>query len=118
MTNTQRFDNIENDLETVKQLLISTANYAESANKRIDRLIERQDLTQKQLDGLSVTVQVMAEKIDTFVDKAEDFIDTTKARNAVLDGVILELRDNQVSTNAAVDRLERILEQLIKRNEQ
>ncbi|MBC6430332.1 hypothetical protein FM036_05595 [Nostoc sp. HG1] len=138
MSNAQRLDNVENDLETVKQLLVSTASYAESADKRIDRLVERQDSSQKQLDGLAVTVQVMGEKIDRvvekidrfvektdrfvekidrFVEKTDDFIDTTKARNAVLDGVILELRENQMSTNAAVERLDRILEQLLKRNE-
>ncbi|MCC5626551.1 hypothetical protein [Nostoc sp. CHAB 5715] len=131
MSNAQRLDNVENDLETVKQLLVSTASYAESADKRIDRLVERQDLTQKQLDGLAVTVQVMGENIDIFmekidkfvektdkfVEKTDDFIDTTKARNAVLDGVILELRESQMSTNAAVERLDRILEQLLKRNQ-
>ncbi|MEH2317416.1 hypothetical protein [Nostoc sp.] len=124
MSNAQRLDNVENNLETVKQLLVSTASYAESADKRIDRLVERQDLTQRQLDGLAVTVQVMGEKIDRvvekidrFVEKTDDFIDTTKARNAVLDGVILELREGQMSTNAAVERFDRILEQLLKRNE-
>ncbi|MEH2388207.1 MAG: hypothetical protein V7K14_21030 [Nostoc sp.] len=124
MTNTQRLDNVENELETVKQLLVSTASYAESSNSRLDRLVERQDLTQRQLDGLALSVQSMGEKIDRFVDKTDDFIDktddfieTTKARNAVLDGIILELRDNQVSTNAAVERLERILEQLLKPKE-
>ncbi len=131
MTNAQRLDNVENELETVKQLLVSTARYAESANSRLDRLVERQDLSQRQLDGLAVTVQSMSEKvenlstkIDNFVDTTTDFIETTKARNSVLDGVVLRLEENQArleasqaSTNAAVDRLERILEQLIKRNE-
>ncbi|HYX16362.1 MAG TPA: hypothetical protein VE944_18730 [Nostoc sp.] len=144
MSNAQRLDNVENDLETVKQLLVSTASYAESSDKRIDQLVQRQDLTQKQLDGLAVTVQVMGENIDRFVEKidrfvekidrfvektdrfvektdrfvekTDDFLDTTKARNALLDGVILELRESQMSTNAAVERLDRILEQLLKRN--
>lgn len=93
MTDAQRLDRVEDELETVKQLLVSTARYAESANQRIDRLIERQDLTQRQLDGLAVTVQVMGEKIDRFIDKADDFIETTKARNAVLDKVILRLEE-------------------------
>ena len=138
MSNAQRLDNVENDLETVKQLLVSTASYAESSDKRIDQLVQRQGLTQKQLDGLAVTVQVMGENIDRFVEKidrfvektdrfvektdrfvekTDDFLDTTKARNAVLDGVILELRESQMSTNATVERLDRILEQLLKRNQ-
>ena len=124
MSNPLRLDNVENELETVKQLLVSTARYAESTNSRLDQLVERQDLTQRQLDGLAVAFQGMSEtvdnlatKIDNFVDTTTDFIETTKARNAVLDGVVLRLDENQASTNAAVDRLERILEQLLRQNQ-
>ncbi|WP_016952440.1 hypothetical protein [Anabaena sp. PCC 7108] len=119
---------LDDEFETVKQLLISAASYAESANNRIDRLSERQDITQKQLDGLSVTVQVMGEKVDNFIvkvdeqfdrlsHKIDDFVDTTKARNAVVNNVVLELRDSQQSTNAAIERLERILEQLLRQKD-
>jgi chromosome segregation ATPase len=106
MTNSQRLDNIENDLETVKQLLISTARYAESANQGIEQLNQRQDLTQRQLDRLSVSVQALGEKIDNFVDTTSDFVETTKARNAVMDGVITRLEESQISTNAVITRLE------------
>ncbi|MBD2255601.1 hypothetical protein [Nostoc parmelioides] len=130
MTDAQRLDHVEDELETVKQLLVSTARYAESSDRKIDRLAERQDLTQRQLDSLAVTVQTMSEKVDSlttkidnFVETTTDFVETTKARNAVLDGVVLRLDESQArleashaSTNAAVDRLERILEQLIRRN--
>lgn len=126
---------LDDEFETVKQLLISAASYAESANNRIDRLSERQDITQRQLDGLSVTVQVMGEKVqvmgekvDNFIvkvdeqfdrlsHKIDDFVDTTKARNAVVNNVVLELRDSQQSTNAAIERLERILEQLLRQKD-
>lgn len=124
MTDAQRLDRVENELETVKQLLLSTARYAESANQRIDRLIERQDSTQKQLDSLAVTVQVMGERVDAFISKTDafisktdDFIETTQARNAVFGEVILRLEENQASTNAAIERLERILARLIPPNE-
>jgi chromosome segregation ATPase len=119
---------LDDEFETVKQLLISAASYAESANNRIDRLSERQDITQRQLDGLSVTVQVMGEKVDNFIvkvdeqfdrlsHKIDDFVDTTKARNAVVNNVVHELRDSQQSTNAAIERLERILEQLLRQKD-
>ncbi|WP_414529647.1 hypothetical protein [Nodularia chucula] len=85
---------------------------------KINRLIDRQDITQKQLDGLSVTVEAMGEKIDRFVDNASDFIDTTRARNVILDDLVLELRDSQNSTNAALQRLEIILAQLLERNKE
>jgi chromosome segregation ATPase len=122
-----RLNKIEDEFETVKQLLISAASYAESANKRIDRLTEKQDITQRQLDGLAVTVQVMGEKVDNFVVKVDesferlnhridDFVETTTARNAVVNDVVLELRDSQESINAALQRMEAMLMQLVKRN--
>ncbi|MEA5580409.1 hypothetical protein VB620_03525 [Nodularia harveyana UHCC-0300] len=118
MRDPQRLDYFENELDTVKHLLISTAQYAESSDHKINRLIDRQDITQNQLDGLSLTVQAMGAKIDRFVDNASDFIDTTRARNAILDDVVLELRDSQNSTNAALERLEIILAKLMQRNEE
>ncbi|MEA5618463.1 hypothetical protein VB711_11535 [Cronbergia sp. UHCC 0137] len=135
-TNT-RLDRLEDEFETVKQLLISSASYTEAAHKRIDRLADRQDITQRQLDGLSVTVQVMGEKVDRLADKVDgltdkvdgltdkvdrltdkvdDFVDNITIRNTVVNDVVLELRDSQLSTNAAVERLEKILEQLLRQN--
>jgi chromosome segregation ATPase len=52
----QRLDRIEDEFETVKQLLASAARYAESANEGLDRLTERQDRTQVQLDQLGSKV--------------------------------------------------------------
>jgi uncharacterized phage infection (PIP) family protein YhgE len=53
----QRLDTIEDELETVKRLLISAASYAESANQGLEQLTERQNRTQTQLDRLTVTVE-------------------------------------------------------------
>ncbi|WP_298916860.1 hypothetical protein [uncultured Nostoc sp.] len=50
MTNAQRLDYVEDELETVKRLLVSTASYAESANRRLDELTIKQDRTQFHLD--------------------------------------------------------------------
>ncbi|BAZ83693.1 hypothetical protein PN497_09210 [Sphaerospermopsis kisseleviana CS-549] len=129
-----RLNQLEDEFETVKQLLISAASYAESADKRIDRLSERQDITQRQLDGLAVTVQVMGEtvqsmgeKVDNFVTKVDDsldrltrkiddFVETTTARNAVVNNVVLELRDSQQSINASLVRMESMILQLHKPN--
>jgi chromosome segregation ATPase len=121
-TNT-RLTRLEDEFETVKQLLVSAASYAESANRRIDRLSDRQDATQRQLDGLAVTVQIMGEKIDGLTvtvgelnHKIDDFIETTTARNSIINNVILELRDGQQSVNAAIERLDAILLKLIERD--
>ena len=90
-----------------------TNAHSEASNTRelIDELARRQDRTQQQLDDfLSTANQVLA-------------------RSAVLDGVVLELRDtteqhqrnfeeHQKATNAAIERLEAILLQLIPKGNQ
>jgi hypothetical protein len=54
MTNAQRLDDVEDELETVKRLLVSTASYAESTGRRLDELTIKQDRTQSHLDELTV----------------------------------------------------------------
>jgi len=49
-------DRLENDLETVKNIMLTLARRAEGTDQRIDRLVESQDRTQRQLDQLSITV--------------------------------------------------------------
>lgn len=68
----QRLDRLEDEFETVKQLLASAARYAESANEGLDRLTERQDRTQVQLDRLAVRVDnltVAQERTQTQLDQ-------------------------------------------------
>ena len=54
MTNAQQLDHVEDELETVKRLLVSTASYTESANKRLEQLTIKQDRTQSHLDELTI----------------------------------------------------------------
>jgi len=58
MTNSNggRLDRLENELETVKNIMLTLARRAEGTDQRIDRLVESQDRTQRQLDQLSITV--------------------------------------------------------------
>ncbi len=66
MTNgSDRLDRIENDLETVKDILLTVARQYEASEKRmqatderIDRLTQNQDRTQHQLDQLSEDVNI------------------------------------------------------------
>jgi chromosome segregation ATPase len=74
MTTEQRLTTVENDLETVKTLLMSAASYADSANRGLDRLTVKvdeltaaQNQTQRQLDRL-VESQVQA---NTRLDRIE-----------------------------------------------
>lgn len=70
MTNGKdRLDRIENDLETVKDILIAVARRAESTDERLERLAQRtderinrlaeqQERTQQNLDQLSEDVDI------------------------------------------------------------
>ncbi|MCC5637915.1 6-aminohexanoate hydrolase [Nostoc sp. CHAB 5844] len=115
MTNSQRLDDVEDELETVKRLLVSTATYAESANRRLDELTIKQDRTQSHLDQLGVRVdqigvrvdQIGARvdqlslKLDSFVThtqrlftRAGGEIEETKARTERLEALMLKLDRN------------------------
>ncbi len=73
MTNSN--GNRDNELELIRQLLIATANraettdarldrLAEATDARLDRLVESQERTQRQLDQLSVNVDQLREDVD------------------------------------------------------
>lgn len=72
--NSDRLDRIEADLETVKDILLSTARRSETADERIsalsvkteariDRLAEKQDRTQEQLEQLREDVDIAFQTI-------------------------------------------------------
>jgi len=97
----------------------------ESRLDRIEQIIlglaERQANTQAQLGELSQEMRELTHRVNTLTE------DTTRvlARSAILDDVLLELRDSQEehrqqflehqrTTNAALQSLEAILLQLIR----
>lgn len=69
--NSERLDHLEDDLETVKQLLISAASVTESNSKAISRLTERVDRLTGSVDQATVNVDRLAERFDRFVEQAE-----------------------------------------------
>ncbi|WP_254445322.1 hypothetical protein [Anabaena sp. UHCC 0204] len=71
MTTEQRLDRVESEFATIRQLLISAATYAESANRRIDELGIKQDRTQIMLDELGAKqdrTQIMLDELGMRVD--------------------------------------------------
>lgn len=56
--------NRDDELELIRQLLIATANRTESTDAKLERLVERQDRTQRQLDQLSVNVDQLREDVE------------------------------------------------------
>ncbi|MEH1786287.1 MAG: hypothetical protein V7L23_12065 [Nostoc sp.] len=87
-----------------------------STQEQLDNLTIRQANTQAQLDELSQEMRELTSNVDRVL-----------GRSAILDGVLLELRDSheqhqrnfeehQRTTNAASQSLESILLQLIRNN--
>jgi predicted nucleic acid-binding Zn-ribbon protein len=107
--------------------MTDTPEYFPSRLDRAEQIIlglaERQANTQTQVDELR---QEMRE-LTTSVNSLTDNVDRVLARSAILDDVLLELRDSheqhqrnfeehQRTTNAALQSLESILLQLIRNN--
>jgi chromosome segregation ATPase len=135
----QRLDRIEDEFETVKQLLASAARYAESANAKIDRLSDRQDRTQAQLDQLSskvddlTTIQSQtSSRLDEFIFQVQRLL-TQNAERLIrvegqadrLEALLLRLDRNyeaqqsqflefQRTTNAALERIDRVVDYLMR----
>ena len=101
MTNSNnRLDRIEDDLETVKDILIAVARRAEATDSRLDRLVESQDRTQQQLDQLSSRVDQLTEDVE------KDF----KTFTALSDNTDRTL----ASINASIQRQDKILDYLLR----
>jgi DNA repair exonuclease SbcCD ATPase subunit len=162
MTTEQRLDRVETEFATIRQLLISAATYAESANRRIDELGTKQDRTQimldelgakqdrsqimldelgakqdrtqTQLDQLGMRIDQLSSRVDEFIfhtqrlfNKAGGEIEETKARTERLEAIMLKLDRNyeeqksqfqeyQLTTNAALERIDRVLDYLLRQS--
>ncbi|MEH2378829.1 MAG: hypothetical protein V7K27_07965 [Nostoc sp.] len=114
MTNAQRLDHVEDELETVKRLLVSTASYAESANRRLDELTIKQDRTQSQLDQLGVRVDQIGGRVDQLSERLNEFVNQTQRLFNQQATVLERLEENQRSNNAALERIDRILDYLLR----
>ena len=141
MTTEQRLDRVETEFATIRQLLISAATYAESANRRIDELGTKQDRTQIMLDELGTKqdrtqtqLDQLSSRVDEFIfhtqrlfNKAGSEIEETKARTERLEALMLKLDRNyeeqksqfqeyQLTTNAALERIDRVLDYLLRQS--
>ncbi|MCX5981719.1 MAG: 6-aminohexanoate hydrolase [Nostocales cyanobacterium LacPavin_0920_SED1_MAG_38_18] len=141
MTTEQRLDRVEAEFATIRQLLISAATYAESANRRIDELGTKQDRTQIMLDELGTKqdrtqtqLDQLSSRVDEFIfhtqrlfNKAGSEIEETKARTERLEALMLKLDRNyeeqksqfqeyQLTTNAALERIDRVLDYLLRQS--
>jgi archaellum component FlaC len=106
-----RLDRIENDLETVKDILIAVARRAEATDERmerlaqrtderINRLAEQQERTQTQLDQLSGKVDQLSKNVDIAFQTITLLSNNTDRTLA--------------SINASIQRQDRILDYLLR----
>lgn len=107
--------------------MTDTPEYFPSRLDRAEQIIlglaERQANAQLEMSELRQEMRQLTTRVDTLTDN----VDRVLARSAILDDVLLELRDSheqhqrnfeehQRTTNAALQSLESILLQLIKSN--
>jgi len=111
MTNdsNDRLERSENDLETVKGLLVAVARRAEATDYRLDRLVESQDRTQRQLDQLSGTVEQLTGSVDQLREDVDIAFQTITALSDNTDRTI-------ASISASIQRQDRILDYLMHRD--
>lgn len=132
MTLEQRLNTVETDLETVKQLLVSAASYAESANEGLDRLTVRIDeLTTAQSQSQTQLYQ-LSERVEQFIFHSQrlftqqaERLERLEGQTERLEAIIpmlnrnyeaqqAQMREFQVITNAALERMDRILDYLMR----
>ncbi|MEH2031096.1 MAG: 6-aminohexanoate hydrolase [Nostoc sp.] len=115
MTNAQRLDHVEDELETVKRLLVSTASYAESANRRLDELTIKQDRTQSHLDQIGVRVDQLTIKQDHTQSQLDELTIKQDRTQSHLDQIgvrVDQLTIKQDHTQSQLDQIGSKVDQL------
>ncbi|MEA5504386.1 6-aminohexanoate hydrolase [Halotia wernerae UHCC 0503] len=124
MTTEQRLDHVEDDLAAVRQLLASAATYAESANRKLDRAVSRQDATDVQIAQLLASqtatdaqiVQLLASQTATGVQIAQLLASQT-ATDAKLDQMPSRLDEFIFHTQRIFNQQATVLERADGRSE-
>lgn len=109
MTNSNSNGNRDDELELIRQLLIATASRTEVTDARLNRLVESQERTQRQLDQLSGTVDQISGKVDQLSEDVEIAFQTITALSDNTDRTL-------ASINASIQRQDRILDYLMRRD--
>jgi len=124
MTSEQRIATVENDLDLVKELLLTTARHAERAHEDNDAL--RQELrassarteaaiaaTNQKVDALTETVAATNQRVDAFVDgiqrlvtQQQERINQHEARVERLEDIAQTVLNGQVQATRRLDLLE------------
>ncbi|MGI0484006.1 hypothetical protein ACN4EK_01145 [Pantanalinema rosaneae CENA516] len=120
------------EFETVKELLLSAARYAESANRgldrletaqersqlRIDRLIEVQERTQAQLDHLEAAQNRTQAQLDALTLKVDAVSSRVDAFVAASQHYFAKHGESIEQLKGISERLEGILAYLVRKDQQ
>lgn len=114
MTNTDaRLDRIENDLETVKEILMAVARRAEATDSRLERLanadVKRWSAIDSRLDRLTQNQERTQEQLDQLRSDVDIAFDRITALSNNTDRTL-------ASINASIQRQDRILDYLMRRD--
>ncbi|MDZ7969720.1 MAG: hypothetical protein RM368_33055 [Nostoc sp. DedSLP03] len=86
----ERLNQIEDEMETIKELLISTARMAERNSESINRLVERMSQATSNLDRLAVAQLNAEERLDQLTTLMTRFVENAEADRAVVRGIQTE----------------------------
>lgn len=123
MTNSSlnRFDCIETTLEVVTQAQVDFAQSLNQLTHRVDRIAGQVDRVVGQFDQVVAHIGTLAESQRTLIDNQRTLIESQRSlaesMEQMTSTVIPRMRENQASTGAAIERLDRILDYLIRRDQ-
>ncbi|MGG6269624.1 hypothetical protein ACQ4M3_29650 [Leptolyngbya sp. AN03gr2] len=113
MTTEQRLDQLEDEFETVKQILASAARYAESANEKLDRFIEesrayqaRTDIRMEQVERQMQQTEARMQQTEARMQQTEARMQRIEERMLVFDERFAQFIDRieEIEAQAAIDR--------------
>ena len=86
----ERLNRMEDEMETIKELLISTARMAERNSESINRLVEGMSEATSNVDRLAVAQLNAEERLDQLTALMTRFVENAEADRAVVRGIQTE----------------------------
>lgn len=86
----ERLNQMEDEMETIKELLISTARMAERNSESINRLVEGMSQATSNVDRLAVAQLNAEERLDQLTALMTRFVENAEADRAVVRGIQTE----------------------------
>lgn len=104
-----RLNRVEHNLQTVTDILVAVARRAEATDARLDRLTEAQKRTQSKLDHLRGNVDHSRANVDHLREDIDIAVETIVALSSNTNATL-------ASINAALERQDRVLDYLLRRD--